>query len=429
MHLIVAGLSHKTAPVEIREKVNFPEQQLSEALHALSGYPAICEAVILSTCNRTEIYIVATDVDQGKRNIIDFICDYHRVKAKALKSHLYYHEGKAAVHHLFRVIASLDSMVVGEAQILGQVKDAYEIAFEADTTSTIFNRLFRHAISVGKRVRTETDIGESAVSISYAAVELAKKVFETLEGRSVLIIGAGKMSELTLRHLVTSGATHVIVTNRTFERAQKLAKQFKGKAVKFEVFPDYLVVVDIIISSTGAPHFVVTKEQVIEAMHRRRNRPIFFIDIAVPRDVEPEVGNLYNVFLYDIDDLDQVVQSNLADRRRAAEVGEMIIEAEVSDFLAWLSSLDVVPTITSLREKAEAIRQGEIEKYLKKLRNLSETERNIINAMTGAIVNKLLHEPIIRMKDCAAKKDGYQYIESLRYLFDLKETKANGKKK
>ncbi|MDI6715561.1 MAG: glutamyl-tRNA reductase [Actinomycetota bacterium] len=421
MHIIVAGLSHKTAPVEVREKITFPEQSLPEALHALISYPSINEAVILSTCNRTEIYVVANNIDKGKDSIIKFISDYHEINRNKLQKYLYFHDCKDAVLHLFRVASSLDSMVIGEAQILGQVKTAYNAAFESEATSTILNRLFRHAFLAGKRVRTETEIGESAVSISYAAVELAKKVFETLKGRTVMLIGAGEMIELTATHLVSNGVSKVIVTNRTYERAESLAQRYNGVAVKFEDFIEHMAQADIVISSTGAPHYIVTKEHVSRVMQKRKNKPIFFIDIAVPRDIDPEVANLYNVFAYDIDDLDSVVQTNLEERKKAAKIAEGIVEHEVLAFNSWLASLEVAPTIASLRRKAEEIRLRELEKHLRRLSNLTEDDINTLNALTSAIINKLLHSPIVKAKESANRKDGYLYIESLRYLFDIEE--------
>ncbi|MCL6472783.1 MAG: glutamyl-tRNA reductase [Firmicutes bacterium] len=421
MHIILIGLSHKTAPVEIRETVTFPEQILSDALHMLTGYPSINEAVILSTCNRMEIYAVANDLDKGKDEVIQFISDYHNIVRSKLERYLYFREGKNAILHLFRVAGSLDSMVLGEAQIQGQVKNAYDAAFEAEATSTIMNRLFRHALLAGKRVRTETEIGESAVSVSYAAVELAKKVFENLAGRTCMLIGAGEMIELTATHLVANGVTKVIVTNRTYERAESLADKYKGTAVKFSDFIDHMVHADIVISSTGAPHYVVTKDHVAKVMHKRKNKPIFFIDIAVPRDIDPEVANLYNVFAYDIDDLDAVVQTNLEERKKAAQIAEKIVEVEVANFSSWLSSLEVSPTIAMLRREAEEIRLKELEKHLRKLPNLSDAEINILNALTSAIINKILHKPIVKLKESANRKDGYLYVESLKYLFDIQD--------
>lgn len=339
-----------------------------------------------------------------------------------MSKYFYYHDSHEALHHLFRVAASLDSMVIGEAQILGQLKEAYTCSFEAEGTNVVLNRLFRHSFAVGKRVRTETEIGDSAVSISYAAVELAKKVFEDLRGRRAIIIGAGEMSELTTKYLVANGVSSVLVANRTYERAVELAERFSGRAVKFDELPEYIARADIIISSTGAPHYVIKKEDVAKAMQKRRNNPIFFIDIAVPRDVDPEVNNIYNAFLYDIDDLQSVVDANLSERAREAKKAEVIVEKEVEKFISWLSSLEVVPTISALKEVAEIIRQQETEKVFNKLGSLTERDKNIINALTSVIVNKLLHQPIVRIKECAERKDGYLYIESLRHLFDLEES-------
>ncbi len=425
MHIIVAGLSHKTAPVEIRETVTFPEQILSDALHMLTGYPSINEAVILSTCNRMEIYVVASDPDKGKDDVIRFISDYHSLERDKLEKYLYFREGKNAILHLFRVASSLDSMVIGEAQILGQVKTAYNAAFEAEATSTVMNRLFRHGFLAGKRVRTETEIGESAVSISYAAVELAKKVFESLTGRTVMLIGAGEMIELTATHLLSNGVSNVIVTNRTYERAESLAQKYNGVAVRFNDFVDQMVHADIVISSTGAPHYVVTKDHVNFVMQKRKNKPIFFIDIAVPRDIDPAAAKIYNVFAYDIDDLDSVVQTNLEERKKAATIAEEIVEHEVANFSSWLATLEVAPTIASLRRMAEEVRQKELEKHLRKLPNLSDAELNTVNALTSAIVNKLLHQPIVKAKECSTRKDGYLYIESLKVLFNIEDEEEN----
>jgi len=420
VYVVVVGLSHKTAPVEIREKLSFPEGKLKESLRRLLSYPHISEGVVLSTCNRTEVYAVCNNPRKGREDIVKFLCDYHELEKRELSRYLYFHDSIDAIHHLFDVAASLDSMVVGEAQILGQVKEAYNHSFEIGATSIIFNRLFRHAFRVGKRVRTETRIGESAVSISYAAVELAKTVFEDLKGHTVMIIGAGKMSELTAKHLLANGVSSVIVSNRTYERAVELAERFQGKAVRFDENIKYMAKADIVISSTGAPHYVVKKDDVAKVMQMRRNRPIFFIDIAVPRDVDPGVNDLYNVFLYDIDDLESVVKANLAEREKEAEKAEAITDGEVEEFLSWLQSLEVTPIVFALKERAESIRRAEMTRVLGKL-DLSEEEKNAINVLTGAIVNKLLHQPIVRIKECANQKDGYVYIESLRRLFGLEE--------
>ncbi len=429
MHLLILGLSHKTAPVEIREGLAFPENQLKEYLQLLIQEPHLAEVVIISTCNRTEICVVSSDIEEGKKELIKFLTRSRGIPKEKFLDYLYFYTERAAIQHLFRVASSLDSMMVGEPQILGQVKEAYNHAYQAGVTSLVLNRLFRYAFEVGKKVRTETEIGESAVSISYAAVQLAKTVFEDLSDRVVMVIGAGEMSELTVRHLVSNGVKSIFVTNRTYQRAVELAEKFNGQAVKFEERVNNLVNADIIISSTGAPFPIIKKEDVIKVMKMRKNKPLFFIDIAVPRDIEPEVGKLYNVFLYDIDDLESVVKANIDERSREAEKAEKIVENKVEDFATWLTTLEVVPTIKELIEKAEEIKATQLEKYLKKLGNIGEKEKNLINALASGIVNKFLHEPIIKLKEVACQKDGYLYVESLRHLFDLKHKELKEGKK
>lgn len=418
MHILVTGLSHKTAPVEIREALTFPKAEIKDALLNLVSLQNINEGVILSTCNRTEIYTVTRDPDKGQNEVISFLKQYYPKKS-GLEKYLYFHEAATAVQHLFRVVSSLDSMVVGEAQILGQAKEAYNWAFEAQTTNVIFNRLFRQAFAVGKRVRTETDIGENAVSISYAAVQLAKKVFEDLSGRSVMVIGAGEMSELTTRHLVANGVNSVVIANRSLSRAEKMAQEFGGRAVPFDQLFDELAKVDIVISSTGASGIILTYDQMRQVMAKRRYRSIFLIDIAVPRDLDPQINSLDNAYLYNIDALEQVVAQNLAERQKEAKEAEKIIKAEVEEFFAWLSSLEVIPTIAELRRKAEQIKEQELSKALSKLNYLSEAEKNVIAALAHSITNKLLHDPVVKVKESTKQRDGYLYVESLRHLFAL----------
>lgn len=427
MHLTLVGLSHKTAPIEIREKLTFPAHKQDEALGLLTSSEDVAEAVIVSTCNRTEIYAVASSEEAGREGIIDFLCDYHALDRPELIRYLYMVDGADVVRHLFRVVASLDSMVVGEAQILGQVKEAYECSFEAKGCGRIFNKLFRLSFEVGKRVRTETEIGESAVSISYAAVELAKKVFETIAGRTILVLGAGKMSELTAKHLVSQGVHSVLVANRTYERAVELADRFEGEAIRYDDLFERMHDADIVISSTAAQHYVIEKQQVAKVMRKRGSRPLFLIDIAVPRDIDPEVNELSDVFLYDIDDLSGVVESNLEDRMREARKAEAIIGEEMEAFERWLDSMEVVPTIAAIRAKAEAVRQEEYEKALKRLGGLSEKELRTIEALTSAIVNKMLHGPTARLKAAAELKDGYEYIETMRLLYGLEEEEGKAR--
>ncbi len=426
MHLTLVGLSHKTAPIEIREKLTFPENRQEESLAILTSSADVIEAVIISTCNRTEVYAVTAAGADAPGAVIDFMCEYHGLDRHDLMRYLYIHEGEAVVHHLFRVVASLDSMVIGEAQILGQVKAAYESAFDHNATGRIFNRLFRQSFEVGKRVRTETAIGESAVSISYAAVELAKKVFDTLEGRTVLVVGAGKMSELTAKHLCSNGVCNVLVANRTFDRAQELATRFEGTAIPYDELFVRMREADIVISSTAATQYVITREQVAGALKGRRGRPLFFIDIALPRDVDPAVNTLPDVFLYDIDSLNGVVESNLEERMREAERAEHIIAEEMAAFEQWLESMEVVPTVAAMRAKADMIRAAELEKAMKRLGGLSEKELQTVEMLTASIVNKMLHGPTSRLKNVAGERYGVAYIEAARYLYGL-DTNPEGK--
>jgi len=434
MHLTLVGLSHKTAPVEIREKLTFPANRQEDALSMLTSTPAVNEAVIVSTCNRTEIYCVTASGAEGSEAVIDFVADYHRLDRNELARYLYVLEGEAVVRHLFRVVASLDSMVLGEAQILGQVKEAYEASFNAGASQRIFNKLFRQSFELGKRVRNETEIGENAVSISYAAVELAKQVFDTLEGRTILVLGAGKMSELTAKHLVSNGVKKVLVANRTYERAQELADKFNGEAILYEELFERMGEADIVISSTAATHYVVTKEKVAAARKGRKGSPLFFIDIALPRDVEPAVNDLADVYLYNIDDLSGVVSQNLEERMREAERAEVIIAEEMTAFERWLESLDVVPTVAAMRANADAIRTAEMQRAIKRLGGLSEKELATVDALTCSIVNKMLHEPTSRLKDVSSTKDGYSYVAAARYLYALlrslrgRSEKASAKK-
>lgn len=417
MHLTLVGLSHKTAPIEIREKLTFPADVQPAALASLTGREEIAEAVILSTCNRTEVYAVAAN-DGGTDAVIDFLCEFHDLDRHELARYLYVVEGRAVVKHLFRVVSSLDSMVVGEAQVLHQVKEAYELACASDGARRMFHKLFRQSFEVGKRVRTETAIGESAVSISYAAVELAKKVFDSLEGRTILVLGAGKMSELTAKHLVSQGVACVLVANRTFERAVELAEKFEGTAIPFDDLFEHMGKADIVISSTSAPHYVIDKEHVAAVMKGRR-APLFFIDIALPRDVDPAVNDLPNAFVYDIDDLNGVVQSNLDERMHEARRAEVIIDEEIAAFDAWLESMEVEPTIRAIRAGAETLRQAEYEKAVRRLGALSEKDLACVEAMSQAIVSKLLHGPTTQVRQAATGKQAYVYVDTIRRLYGL----------
>jgi len=431
MGIIVVGLSHKTAPIEVREKLNFPENTLPDALRKLMTYEGIRESLIVSTCNRVEIYACVTDSATGIDRIKQFISDYHGLSREALEQSLYVYPDAQGVRHTFRVASSLDSMVLGEAQILGQLKDAFEISLKTKTTSTILNKLIKKAISVAKRVRTETRLAEGAVSISTAAVELAKKIFGDLDGKNVMLLGAGEMAELAAQHLLGNGVKNILVANRTFERAEELAKEFKGDAIRFEHFPDSLVMVDILICATGAPNFVVNRDMVIRALKERRNKPIFMIDISNPRNIDPEVDKIDNVYLYDIDDLQSKVDVNTGGRAKEAEKAEELIMLEVETYLQWERALDAVPTIVDLREKVEDFRKRELDKAMGSLSDITDDQKRVVEAMSQAIVNKLLHAPLVVLKQAASTPgEGDSTIAIARRLFNLdKELKRPGREK
>ncbi len=419
MNIIVVGLSHKTAAVEIREKVAFAPTQMEKPLRALVELPDITEAVIVSTCNRVELYATTNDIAGGMARLKRFLADYHGLSLETLEQHLYAHHGEAAIRHVFRVASSLDSMVVGEPQILGQIKTAYGYAAEFKSSGIILNRFLHKAFSVAKRVRTETRIASSAVSVAFAAVELAKKIFGDLSDKTVMLIGAGEMCELAAKHFLNSGVRGVMVTNRTFERAVKLAEEFDGKAVNFEELFEHLHKADIILSSTGAPHFIIGPKDVEEVIRRRRNKPMFFIDIAVPRDIDPKVNDVANVYLYTVDDLNGIVQSNLEQRSKEAEKAEAIVDQEIGQFFKWLSSLEVTPTIVALRSKFDEIRRAELEKTLAGWKDLSPDGQKRLEALTNAMMNKLLHPPTTLLKKAGQGGRTGLYVDALRQLFDL----------
>jgi len=421
VHILVVGLNHKTAPIELRERLHFPTTTLEEPLEKLAHYTEGGERVILSTCNRVELYGHVQHLAHGNSRLQQFLSDYHGIADDVLAPHLYSYHGEAALRHLFRVVASLDSLVIGEPQIAAQVKEAFTIARHANATSAIFNQVFERAFSVAKRVRTETRIGEHAVSISYAAVELARKIFQDLSPKTVLILGAGEMSELTARHLISQGVQDLLVANRTLERACDLAARLGGQGVPLAELPSYLPKADIIVSSTGAPELVIQKSDVQNALKLRKNRPMFFIDIAVPRDVAPAVNELENVYVYDIDDLQHVVDENRKAREREAVVAETIIAREVEEALQWFDEQQVVPAVIRLRRKAETIRNQEIQKLFARLGPLPDAERQAIEAMASSIINKLLHTPIVRLKQESQVKGGGRYLQALRDLFSLDE--------
>lgn len=418
-NIVVVGVNHKSAPIEIREKLAFSERKLNESLKSLYQHPLISENVILSTCNRVEIYAQVEDIETGIISLKNFFADYHEIPIQDLNGHFYTYINKEMVEHLFNVSSSLDSMVVGEPQILGQVKEAYIAARYSKATGIILNQLFEKSFSVAKKVRSETAIAEKAVSISYAAVELAKKIFDVLHDKKVLLVGAGEMSELAARHLLSLGVNSIFVSSRTFERAVELARRLKGSAIRFENFSDELARTDIVISSTSAPHPIIRKDMVEKVIHKRKNKPMFFIDIAVPRDVEPEVNDIENVYLYNIDDLQEIVDANKLEREKETEKARKLIKEEVGLFSEWLQSLNAIPTISSIREQAEKIRIFELEKTFSKLKNLNEMQKTAIDNMTSSIVNKILHKPTVSIREQTKEKDGHWYIQVVRHLFHL----------
>ena len=419
MNIIVVGLSHKTANVEIRERVAFSPNKIEKPLRELVALDNLVEGVIVSTCNRVEIYATTRDIAGGIARVKRFLADYHRIPLESLEPHLYSHHSQAAVRHVFRVASSLDSMVVGEPQILGQIKTSYGYAAEYKTSGIILNRFLHKAFSVAKRVRTETQIASSAVSVAFAAVELAKKVLGYLSDKTVMLIGAGEMCELAAKHFLNSGARGLIVTNRTFERAKRLADEFGGEAVRFEELLANLHRADIVLSSTGAPHFIIGTKEVEEAVRRRRFKPMFFIDIAVPRDIDPKVDNLENAYLFTVDNLREIVQANLAQRNREAEKAEEIIDQEIGQFYKWLSSLEVTPTIVALRTRFDEIRKAELSRTVAAWKDSTPEDEKRLELFTAALMNKLLHTPTTVLKKAGQGGRVDLYVDALRQLFDL----------
>ncbi|MCK5680869.1 glutamyl-tRNA reductase [bacterium] len=418
MHIVTLGLNHQTAPVAIRERLAFTAEELPEVLRRLKDEAGLSEALILSTCNRVEVYGISATLDECHKRLLKFLADYHQIDAKDFAENLYFHTDSAAISHGFRVASSLDSMVVGEPQILGQFKDAFAIASEELSTGLILNRFLHRSFFIAKEVRTQTKIASYAVSVSFAAVELAKKIFGDLNDMKVMLIGAGEMCELAARHFINQGVEQVLVTNRTLSRAQQLANEFSGIALPFDKFRGQLDQVDIILSSTGSPEYLIGPEELSQALKKRRNRPIFLIDIAVPRDIDPKVNELDNIYLYDVDDLQDVVTENLDQRRQEAELAEKLVAKEVEKFEQWLASLAVTPTIKKLREQVLEIADQELKKTLAGLTDLSNKDEQRLKAMVNAIANKFLHHPISYLK---SQDDSAETIPAttIRKIFKL----------
>ena len=419
--IILIGLNHKTAPVNIRECLAFSHDETRSALSDLRAMATIEEAMLFSTCNRVELLIAAKKAENAIEAAKGFLAQFKQLPLNEFESSLYLHQGEDAVRHVFRVAASLDSMVVGEPQILGQIKTAYRTATEEKTSGVILNRLLHKTFFVAKRIRSETGIGDHAVSISYAAIELGRKIFGDLEGKQVLLIGAGEMAELAVEHLLRNRSGHIFVANRTFERGVELASAYKGTAIRFEEISDYLRQVDIIISSTGAKGFILQKPQVKAVMRGRRNRPIFFIDIAVPRDIDPTINTLSNAYVYDIDDLKDVVEENIEDRNREAIKADRIIDEAVINFRQWFQGLGVVPTIKALRSKIQSVAQDEVQKTLQQMNHLSTEDQAAIERMAESLINKILHEPTRYLKSNGCQKDRATSLDITRKLFGIED--------
>jgi glutamyl-tRNA reductase len=420
MHFFLLGLSHKTAPVDLRERLDFTSRDLGAAVEALATRPSAAESVVLSTCNRSEIYVASSDPERAREEITGFLSEYHGVPAESFAPHVFTHDDESAVRHLFRVAAGLDSMVVGEPQILGQVKEAYTAAADRRCTGPMLTKLFHWSFVVGKRVRAETGLGEGAVSISFAAVALARKIFGRLDGRRALIVGAGEISTLTAQHLRRQGVGEIVITSRTQAHAEALAVDVDGTAVPWADLGTALGSADIVVTATGSQRPILTRAQV-EAVTRRRNDPLFIIDVAVPRDVEPAVGEIEQAFLYNVDDLQAVVHENLSRRSSEVERAEAIVSEELARFLAWRRSRAAVPTVVALRQRFDRIRRAELQRLEGKLANLRPEDRARVEEVTRLIVEKLLIEPTEQLKDLPDEETQIAYTEAINRLFRLRE--------
>lgn len=420
MHnILIIGLNHKTAPVEIRECIAFSKEEAAAAVEKLHNLDSVMEAILLSTCNRVEVILTTDDAPSAVSAVKSFLSAFKQIPVEDFKDSLYIHEGDEAIRHIFRVAGSLDSMVLGEPQILGQIKEAYRLSTAARTSGVVLNRLLHKTFFVAKRIRTETGIGDHAVSISFMAVELGRKIFGSLEGKTVLLIGAGEMAELAVEHLIRYKIGSLVVANRTLERGMELAKKFNGNPVAFEEIPRVLETADIVVSSTGAKDYVLFAHQVKHVMRGRKNRPIFFIDIAVPRDIDPGINKLDNAYVYDIDDLKNVIQDNLEDRKKEAVKAERIVDEAAIQFRKWLENLSVVPTIVELRNKIETIAREELNKTTQSLHHLSAEDLMALDRMVHALTKKILHDPTMLLKSTESHWNKEAYLDLIHKLFNL----------
>ena len=418
MHILTLGLNHRTAPVEIREKLAFPEGDQPSALGRLVHDYGLHEAAILSTCNRSELYLAA-DGDGGLDEARRFLSENQGIDVQTLDSHFYQLSDSEAAIHLFRVASGVDSLVVGESQILSQVRQALETAQQNGSARLLLNELFQRSLRVGKRARAETDIGRGRLSVSTAAVELASQVFENIESCRALLVGAGEMCELTAQYLVDAGVEHLLVTNRTLARGEELARRFGGEAAPFETLATQLATVDIVISSTAATDYVISPGDLRHAMRERRGRPLFLIDIAVPRDIDPAARDLDNVFLFDIDDLEQVIAANRQERESEIDRVQDIIDDEMKQFLHWFNALGTGPLIRDLRQRAAVLQQQELARWTAKIAQLSVEDQKMVEGILRGYANKLLHSPLVQIREFANDDDGYVRLDTVRRLFDL----------
>lgn len=413
MDILVMGLSYHKTPLNIREQVFFRKENLSQALRILKEYEYIEECVILSTCNRTEIYIVTNNIENGKKVVERFLVNYHGLEDKELKAYLYEKINKEAIKHLIRVSSSLDSMVLGEQQILGQVKDAYQIALECKTTSFVFNTLFQKILNITKKIRTQTNIGEGALSLGYAAIELSKRIFNDLTDKKVMIVGTGKMGELLIKHLKDNGIKEVWVVNRSITKAEGLAKKFQGSAESVERLYEIMPLMDIVITSTGSPHYIIKKDDMEYALKKRKNKTVFLIDIGVPRNIDPKVNSLEGIILYNIDDLEVVVKANKERRLKEVKLAEKIIQEELPEIISWYHSLEIMPIIHGVKKNIFEICHREIQKVDKSL------DEKKLDKCVNVIANKILALPMSKIKEQIKSGDGYAYIKALKELFHI----------
>lgn len=421
LRTVVLGISYKTAPIEVRELFSFSQDNLELGVSQLKDKDHIEECVILSTCNRVEIYAVSENVESCLESIKTFLSEFHGIPEETFSPHLYYSIGHMAVRHLFNVASSIESMVVGEPQVLGQVKGSYKIAAAQGTTGVILNRLFHTSFFVAKRIRTETGIGSHAVSISYVAVELAKRIFDDLSTRSVMLIGTGEMAEIAAQHLIRSGISDLFIASRKFENAVELSERLNGKSIRFDEVFYHLKDVDIVIAATGSQDFIIKPSHAKEALKLRNNEPMFLIDIAVPRDIDPRIEDISDIYLYDIDDLKNVSDENIKTRKESLHKAEEIILQVEKSFEAWLSGLKAVPAIIDLKNRFELIKNAELGKALDKLEGISQEDRDTIELMASRIIGKILHNPLTNLKKESSTSMGALYVDSIKRLFELEK--------